>query len=320
MALLDVKDLNVDFTVRDGTVNAVSDVSFQLEKGETLGIVGESGSGKSQLVLSMLGLLAGNGSATGHVSFAGQQLLGLEPKQLNEIRGDRIAMIFQDPMTCLNGYLTIAKQMTEVLMLHKGLDYDTALAQSIEMLDAVKIPDAKSRIMRYPHEFSGGMRQRVMIAMALLCKPDVLIADEPTTALDVTVQAQIIAVLNELQDDLGMSIVMITHDLGVIAGISDNVMVMYASRMVEYAPVDDLFATPQHPYTKGLLKSVPRLNATGTEDLYAIPGNPPNLLHLPDGCAFAKRCEHKQDNCETEVPLLRDISAERKKACHLEKF
>lgn len=320
MALLDVKDLNVDFTVRDGTVNAVSDVSFQLEKGETLGIVGESGSGKSQLVLSMLGLLAGNGSATGHVSFAGQQLLGLEPKQLNEIRGDRIAMIFQDPMTCLNGYLTIAKQMTEVLMLHKGLDYDTALAQSIEMLDAVKIPDAKSRIMRYPHEFSGGMRQRVMIAMALLCKPDVLIADEPTTALDVTVQAQIIAVLNELQDDLGMSIVMITHDLGVIAGISDNVMVMYASRMVEYAPVDDLFANPQHPYTKGLLKSVPRLNATGTEDLYAIPGNPPNLLHLPDGCAFAKRCEHKQDNCETEVPLLRDISAERKKACHLEKF
>ena len=176
MALLDVKDLNVDFTVRDGTVNAVSDVSFQLEKGETLGIVGESGSGKSQLVLSMLGLLAGNGSATGHVSFAGQQLLGLEPKQLNEIRGDRIAMIFQDPMTCLNGYLTIAKQMTEVLMLHKGLDYDTALAQSIEMLDAVKIPDAKSRIMRYPHEFSGGMRQRVMIAMALLCKPDVLLS------------------------------------------------------------------------------------------------------------------------------------------------
>ncbi len=320
MALLNVENLNVEFTVRDGIVNAVSDVSFTLEKGETLGIVGESGSGKSQLVLSMLGLLAGNGSATGKVSFADQQLLGLAPKQLNEIRGDRIAMIFQDPMTCLNGYLTISKQMTEVLMLHKGLDYETALARSIDMLDAVKIPDAKSRIERYPHEFSGGMRQRVMIAMALLCKPDLLIADEPTTALDVTVQAQIIAVLNELQDDLGMSIVMITHDLGVIAGISDNVMVMYASRMVEYAPVDVIFENPQHPYTKGLLKSVPRLNATGSEDLYAIPGNPPNLLHLPKGCAFAKRCEHKIDTCESELPLLRDIGADRKKACHLEQF
>jgi len=229
-------------------------------------------------------------------------------------------MIFQDPMTCLNGYLSIAKQMTEVLILHKGVDYETALARSIEMLDAVKIPDAKGRITRYPHEFSGGMRQRVMIAMALLCKPDVLIADEPTTALDVTVQAQIIQLLNELQDDLGMSIVMITHDLGVIAGISDNVMVMYASRMVEYAPVDAIFADPQHPYTKGLLKSVPRLNSTGSEDLYAIPGNPPNLLHLPDGCAFAKRCEHTKSECETDVPPLRDIGAGRKKACTLEQL
>ncbi len=318
MSILEVNDLSVKFRVRDGEVAAVNKVSFALEKGEILGVVGESGSGKSQLVLSMLGLLASNGEASGSVKFDGQELIGMKPAALNEIRGDRVSMIFQDPMTCLNGYLTIAKQMTEVLMLHKGMDYQTALARSTEMLDAVKIPDAKNRVKRYPHEFSGGMRQRVMIAMSLLCKPDLLIADEPTTALDVTVQAQIIELLNDLKEDLGMSIIMITHDLGVIAGISDNVLVMYASRAVEYAPVHGLFESPNHPYTKALLRSIPRLDKAGQEDLYAIPGNPPNLLHLPQGCAFAERCDHQKEKCLEDRPLLRSVSDGRQKACHLD--
>ncbi|WP_457671269.1 ABC transporter ATP-binding protein, partial [Thiolapillus sp.] len=227
MPLLEVNNLRTSFHTNDGEVYAVNDLSFRLEKGETLGVVGESGSGKSQLVLSIINLLASNGQLHGSIRFQGQELVGMKPREINRIRGNRIGMIFQDPMTCLNGYLTIARQMTEVLMHHQGLDYASAKKRSIEMLDAVHIPDAKNRIDRYPHEFSGGMRQRVMIAMALLCQPDLLIADEPSTALDVTVQAQIIQLMNELQGEFGMSIIMITHDLGVIAGISDNVMVMY---------------------------------------------------------------------------------------------
>ncbi len=318
MPLLEVSHLQTAFHTNDGEVYAVNDLSFSLEKGKTLGVVGESGSGKSQLVLSIINLLASNGRSQGSIRFLGQELIGMPTKEINRIRGDRIGMIFQDPMTCLNPYLTIERQMTEVLMLHRGLDRRTARKRSIEMLDAVHIPDAVNRIRRYPHEFSGGMRQRVMIAMALLCQPDLLIADEPTTALDVTVQAQIIQLMNELQQEFGMSIIMITHDLGVIAGISDHVMVMYGGRICEYAPVFDLFQHPQHPYTRGLLQSVPRLDTAGTVQLHSIPGNPPNLLQLPPGCAFADRCEQRLDICSQQQPALRETDSAHFNACHLD--
>ena len=318
MPLLEVSHLQTAFHTNDGEVYAVNDLSFSLEKGKTLGVVGESGSGKSQLVLSIINLLASNGRSQGSIRFLGQELIGMPTKEINRIRGDRIGMIFQDPMTCLNPYLTIERQMTEVLMLHRGLDRRTARKHSIEMLDAVHIPDAVNRIRRYPHEFSGGMRQRVMIAMALLCQPDLLIADEPTTALDVTVQAQIIQLMNELQQEFGMSIIMITHDLGVIAGISDHVMVMYGGRICEYAPVFDLFQHPQHPYTRGLLQSVPRLDTAGTVQLHSIPGNPPNLLQLPPGCAFADRCEQRLDICSQQQPALRETNSAHFNACHLD--
>ncbi len=317
MALLEVKNLNTRFTTMDGEVAAVNDVSFSMEKGETLGIVGESGSGKSQLVLSIINLLAANGSRSGSILLEDQELVNLPNKQMNRIRGNRIAMIFQDPMTCLNGYLTIARQMTEVLVLHHGLDYRTAKQQSIRMLDAVHIPDAADRINRYPHEFSGGMRQRVMIAMALLCKPELLIADEPTTALDVTVQAQIIDLMNELKAEMDMSIIMITHDLGVIAGISDRVMVMYAGRVCEYAPVHELFKKPLHPYTQGLLRSVPRLDVAGTQRLISIPSNPPNLQYLPTGCAFQERCNERLEICLEQRPALQTHEPDHLNACHL---
>jgi oligopeptide transport system ATP-binding protein len=318
MSLLEVNNLQTAFHTNDGEVYAVNDLSFSLEKGKTLGVVGESGSGKSQLVLSIINLLASNGHMQGSIRFQGQELIGMKPKDINHIRGDQIGMIFQDPMTCLNPYLTIERQMTEVLMLHRGLDRSRARKKSIEMLDAVHIPDAINRIRRYPHEFSGGMRQRVMIAMALLCQPDLLIADEPTTALDVTVQAQIIQLMNELQQEFGMSIIMITHDLGVIAGISDHVMVMYGGRICEYAPVFELFQQPQHPYTRGLLQSVPRLDTAGTTQLHSIPGNPPNLLQLPPGCAFADRCEEQLDICSQQQPALLEITSTHLNACHLD--
>jgi oligopeptide transport system ATP-binding protein len=318
MSLLEINNLDTRFKTMDGEVAAVNDISFSMETGETLGIVGESGSGKTQLVLSIMGLLATNGRADGSARFKGQELIDLPVKELNKIRGNRMAMIFQDPMTCLNGYLTIARQMTEVLILHKGMGMADARKRSIEMLDAVHIPDAKSRIDRYPHEFSGGMRQRVMIAMSLLCEPDLLIADEPTTALDVTVQAQIIDVMNELKSDMNMGIILITHDLGVIAGISDNVAVMYAGRICEYAPVDDIFQDPQHPYTRGLLQSVTRLDSDSSRALHAIPGNPPNMTQLPAGCAFQERCEFQREICLTKRPVLHRISEKRQKACHLE--
>ena len=318
MAMLEVNNLTTCFTTMDGVVSAVNDVSFSMEKGETLGIVGESGSGKSQLVLSIIDLLASNGKSEGSIKLDDRELIGLPVPEMNRIRGNKIAMIFQDPMTCLNGYLTIARQMTEVLMLHQGMDYQSAKKRSVEMLDAVHIPDAANRIDRYPHEFSGGMRQRVMIAMALLCQPELLIADEPTTALDVTVQAQIIDLMNELKSEMDMSIIMITHDLGVIAGISDNVMVMYGGRICEYAPVHELFKEPRHPYTRGLLESVPRLDTAGTDKLLSIPGNPPNLLHLPQGCAFQDRCNRKMERCFTEQPPLVSLDHQRLNACFLE--
>ena len=250
--VLQVKDLQVQFATNDGPVYAVNGVSFDLARGQTLGIVGESGSGKSQTALAMMGLLARQGQASGQVLYQGQNLLTLAPDALNTLRGAHIAMVFQDPMTALNPYLTVERQMTEVLQWHKGLDRRAARQRALAMLDAVKIPDAAGRISRYPHEFSGGMRQRVMLAMSLLCEPEILLADEPTTALDVTVQAQILALLRELQRDLGTAIVLITHDLGVVAGVCDQVLVMYGGREMEQGSVEHIFARAAHPYTRGL--------------------------------------------------------------------
>jgi oligopeptide transport system ATP-binding protein len=315
--LLEVKDLSVQFRTNDGAVYAVNHVGLTLERGQTLGIVGESGSGKSQTVLAMMGLLARNGAASGQVLHHGRNLLGLSPAELNAVRGDRIAMIFQDPMTSLNPYLTVERQMTEVLELHRGMGRRAARLRAIEALDAVKISDAKRRIDFYPHEFSGGMRQRVMIAMALLCEPELLIADEPTTALDATVQAQITVLLRELQRDFGTAILMITHDLGVVAGLCDDVMVMYGGRVMEHASADDIFHRPSHPYTRGLLAALPRIDGTSTS-LVSIPGNPPNMNALPPGCPFSARCRYVEARCTTTMPLLqrRDLASTALRACH----
>jgi len=303
MSLLQVKNLGVSFQTNDGAVYAVNGVNFTLERGQTLGIVGESGSGKSQSVLAMMGLLSKNGKASGEALYNGQNLLSMSAKDLNQIRGDRVAMIFQDPMTSLNPYLTVERQMTEVLELHKGMSRKEARKRSIELLDAVKIPDAANRISMYPHEFSGGMRQRVMIAIALLCEPEVLIADEPTTALDVTVQAQIITLLRDLQRDFGTAIIMITHDLGVVAGLCDQVMVMYGGRVMEYGAAKDIFYQPSHPYTQGLLAALPRLDSDA-ETLVSIPGDPPNVAHMPKGCPFSERCALAAPRCSAELPAL----------------
>ena len=318
MALLEVKDLHVRFRTNDGEVRAVNGLSFSLEKGETLGLVGESGSGKSQAVLSILQLLADNGSFQGSIRFQGRELSTLDRKAMNRIRGNRIAMIFQDPMTALNGHLTVGRQMTEVLEHHEGMKRREARRRAIEMLEAVQIPDAHKRIRRYPHEFSGGMRQRVMIAMALLCRPDLLIADEPTTALDVTVQAQILRLLRDLQQEFHMAILLITHDLGVVASLGDRVLVMYGGRACEEAAVDELFRHPRHPYTRGLLGSVPRLDTPAGERLRAIPGNPPSLLALPPGCAFAPRCGERMAQCNEVQPAMCDAAPGHRVACHLE--
>ncbi len=303
MALIEVRDLGVQFQTGDGLVYAVNGISFALDRGQTLGIVGESGSGKSQSVLAMMGLLARNGHASGHALYAGEDLLTMKPAQLNRIRGNRVAMIFQDPMTSLNPYLTVERQMTEVLQFHKGMDRRAARARSVELLDAVKIPDAARRIGTYPHEFSGGMRQRVMIAMALLCEPEVLIADEPTTALDVTVQAQILSLLRDLQRDFGTAIVLITHDLGVVAGLCDQVVVLYGGRVMEQGSASDIFYHASHPYTVGLLGAVPRLHQDDGS-LVAIPGAPPNMARLPKGCPFSERCSLADAHCVGTMPVL----------------
>ena len=317
MALIEVKDLVVRFQTSDGLVYAVNGINFSLDRGQTLGIVGESGSGKSQSVLAMMGLLARNGQASGQALYAGQDLLAMKASELNRIRGNRVAMIFQDPMTSLNPYLTVERQMTEVLQFHKGLDRKAARKRSIELLDAVKIPEAARRIMRYPHEFSGGMRQRVMIAMALLCEPEVLIADEPTTALDVTVQAQILGLLRDLQRDFGTAIVLITHDLGVVAGLCDQVMVLYGGRVMEQGSAPDIFYHASHPYTVGLLGAVPRLDQEDAE-LVAIPGAPPNMARLPRGCPFSERCALASTDCRDIMPLLRvaESGSDVLRACH----
>ena len=317
MPLLEVNDLSVKFQMADSQITAVNDISFSLERGQTLGIVGESGSGKSQTVLGMMGLLASNGLATGQVKFDGQELLGMPLAALNKIRGNRVAMIFQDPMTSLNPYLTVERQLTEVLEFHQGMSRRAARAGALQALDAVKIPDAVRRIGMYPHEFSGGMRQRVMIAMALLCKPDVLVADEPTTALDVTVQAQIISLLRDLQRDNGTAIVMITHDLGVVAGLCDKVIVLYGGRVMEQGTADCIFYQPTHPYTIGLLRAVPRLELTDTP-LVAIPGAPPNMAQLPPGCPFTERCFLADAQCHDIRPRLLPVAdaSGTLRACH----
>jgi len=314
--LLQVRDLRTEFRTEDGIVRAVDGVSFDVAAGRTLGIVGESGSGKSVTNLSLLRLVPDPpGRVTaGSARFDGVDLLALPERELRRIRGKRISMIFQDPMTSLNPYLRISVQLGEVLELHERCGRDAARRRSIEMLERVGIPDAGRRIDRYPHEFSGGMRQRVMIAMALLCKPQLLIADEPTTALDVTIQAQILDLIRGMRDELGMALILITHDLGVVAGMADDVIVMYAGRVVERAPTRALFAAPRHPYTLGLLNSIPRLDRD-SERLTPIPGRPPDLVRLPRGCPFVPRCAFAVERCRNERPDLRPVGTDHGTAC-----
>ena len=302
--VLEIDDLTVRFDTPDGPVHAVNGISIELNRAEILGVVGESGSGKSQLWLAVMGLLARNGKATGRVSLDGEDILGLSASKLNKLRGARLAMIFQDPMTALNPYLSIGRQMTEVLTCHLGIRKRDAVRRCIEALKAVHITAAESRLDMYPHEFSGGMRQRVMIAMALLGNPEVLIADEPTTALDVTVQAQILALLDELRERFDTAVVLVTHDLGVIAQIADRVAVLYGGRLLEQAESRELFRHYCHPYTEGLLNSVPRLDKARTDRLVAIPGNPPDLARMPSGCPFSPRCSYASEQCRKTMPPL----------------
>ena len=315
-AVISVTDLTTRFNTQDGVVHAVNGVSFELRPGEFLGVVGESGSGKSVTMMSLLRLIPMPPGVIpkGEAIFQDRDLLQMDIDDLREIRGAKIGFIFQDPMTSLNPVLTIGKQLMEPIMLHTDRDKKSARKRAVELLDLVGIPDAAQRLKNYPHELSGGMRQRVMIAMALSCDPQVIIADEPTTALDVTIQAQIIELVKDLRDRLGTAVIWITHDLGVVAGLADRVMVMYGGEIVEQAPVHQLYAHPQHPYTHGLLESLPRLDQKG-DDLLSIPGQPPSLFEEPTGCSFAPRCPHAFERCLVENPPLAPSSPEHSVAC-----
>jgi oligopeptide transport system ATP-binding protein len=315
--LLSVKDLRTYFETEDGTVKAVDGISFELKQGETLGIVGESGSGKSVANLSLMRLIPNPPGkiVSGSVVFDGRDVLKLSPREVRDIRGKRIAMIFQDPMTSLNPFMRVSKQLMEVTQLHLGHTRKQAREHAIKMLEQVGIPDARARVDSYPHEFSGGMRQRVMIAMALSCEPELLIADEPTTALDVTIQAQILELIKRLKAETGASVILITHDLGVVAGMTDHIIVMYAGKVFEQAPTTELFARPGNPYSRGLLRSVP--DPTDEQgQLYQIPGLPPDLAHLPPGCPFAPRCERAEDICRREFPPYVQLTPEHYSLCH----
>jgi oligopeptide transport system ATP-binding protein len=307
--LLEVKNLKTYFTTRDGLVKAVDDVSFTIDKGETLGVVGESGSGKSVTALSILRLIPNPPGkiAGGEILFEGRDLLKLSDREIRKVRGKDIAMIFQDPMTSLNPVLTVGRQLSEPLITHLGLTKEQARKESIDLLKMVGIPNADERIRSYPHHFSGGMRQRVMIAMALACRPKLIIADEPTTALDVTIQAQILELLNNLKEEFGTAVMIITHAMGVVAGMSNRIHVMYGGHIVETATAEELFDNPRMPYTMGLLKSIPRLDESRKDKLHPIKGSPPDLLDLGIGCPFLPRCEYSLEVCGKQLPELRKV-------------
>ena len=318
--LLEVKNLTTQFFTQDGIVHAVNGINYTLNEGETLGIVGESGSGKSVGVMSLIRLIPSPPGkiVDGEVLFEGRDLLKASDEEIRSIRGNKISMIFQDPMTSLNPVLTVGRQISEALELHLGMDKKQARTRTIELLSLVGIPLADQRVDNYPHQFSGGMRQRAMIAMGLSCNPQLLIADEPTTALDVTIQAQIIDLVKRLRDEIGMAIIWITHDLGVVAGMVDRVIVMYAGRIVEEAPVRDLYQDPRHPYTIGLLKSLPRLDEDRPEELKSIEGLPPDLVNYPQGCPFYARCNYRIDKCTTAPPPLEAIRPGHRAACYVD--
>ncbi|MBT2448048.1 ABC transporter ATP-binding protein [Streptomyces sp. ISL-43] len=314
--LLEVRDLHVEFKTRDGVAKAVNGVDYSVDEGETLAVLGESGSGKSvtaQAVMGILDMPPGR-IAGGEILFKGKDLLKMKEEERRKIRGAEMAMIFQDALSSLNPVLSVGAQLGEMYEVHRGMSRKDARAKAVELMDRVKIPAAKERVGDYPHQFSGGMRQRIMIAMAMALEPSLIIADEPTTALDVTVQAQVMDLLAELQRELNMGLILITHDLGVVADVADKIAVMYAGRIVESAPVHEIYAAPAHPYTRGLLDSIPRLDQKGQE-LYAIKGLPPNLLAIPPGCAFNPRCPMAQAVCRTDVPPLAEVEPDRASAC-----
>ncbi|WP_037869277.1 ABC transporter ATP-binding protein [Streptomyces sp. SPB074] len=315
--LLEVRDLHVEFATRDGVVKAVNGVSYDVDAGETLAVLGESGSGKSVTAQAIMGILdmPPGRIPSGEILFEGQDLLKMKEDRRRKVRGAQIAMIFQDALSSLNPVLTVGQQLGEMFTVHRGMSRKDARAKAVELMERVRIPAAKERVRQYPHQFSGGMRQRIMIAMALALEPKLIIADEPTTALDVTVQAQVMDLLAELQREYHMGLILITHDLGVVADVADKIAVMYAGRIVETAPVHEIYRNPAHPYTEGLLQSIPRLDQKGRE-LYAIQGLPPNLLHIPDGCSFNPRCPRARERCLHDDPPLYEVSPARASACH----
>ena len=309
--VLDVRGLKTVFRTRGGEIHAVNSVSFHLKRGEVLGVVGESGSGKSVTMMSLIGLLPSPPAEIrgGEVMLGDRDLLKIDAESLRQVRGAKVGFVFQDPMTSLNPVFTVGMQIMEPLREHMGMDKAQAEARAVELLELVGIPDAKKRLKSYPHQFSGGMRQRVMIAIALACNPDVLIADEPTTALDVTIQAQILELVKELRQKLGMAIIWITHDLGVIANIADRVMVMYGGQVAEHGPVKDLFANPRHPYTRALLKTIPSISGHREARLQVIEGQPPILAEAPSACPFRARCTHRMEVCDRENPARHPVDA-----------